>query len=139
ALVDVEPRLTAVPRLVVQPRQTRHCDYFPDDAIEALRGFDLDVAVRLGFRILKGDVLTVPRFGVWSYHHGDNRVYRGGPPAFWEVMDGADATGAILQVLTERVDDGVVLDRTLVATEKLSVTKNRAKLYWKAASLLPRT
>jgi len=138
-LVDVEPRLTAVPRLVVQPRQTRHCDYFPDDAIEALRGFDLDVAVRLGFRILKGDVLTVPRFGVWSYHHGDNRVYRGGPPAFWEVMDGADATGAILQVLTERLDDGVVLDRTLVATEKLSVTKNRAKLYWKAASLLPRT
>ena len=139
AMVNVEPRLQEVPRLMVRPRQTRHCDYFPDDALEQLRQYDLDVAIRLGFRILKGEILKLPRHGVWSYHHGDNRSYRGGPPAFWEVMDGADTTGAILQVLTERLDDGIVLDRTTVATEKVSVTKNRAKLYWKAASLLPRT
>jgi methionyl-tRNA formyltransferase len=139
APISVEARLRDVPRMTVQPRQTRHSDYFSSEALEELRQHDLDVIVRLGFRILKGEILTLPRHGVWSYHHGDNRSYRGGPPAFWEVMDGADTTGAILQVLTERLDDGIVLDRTIVATEKLSVAKNRAKLYWKAAALLPRT
>jgi hypothetical protein len=41
---------------------------------------------------------------VWSYHHGDNEFYRGGPPHFWELYEKAPLSGVILQVLTEELD-----------------------------------
>jgi len=43
-------------------------------------------------------------FGVWSWHHGDEDKYRGGPPAFWEIVNADPVTGALLQRLTERLD-----------------------------------
>jgi methionyl-tRNA formyltransferase len=48
---------------------------------------ELGVLLRFGFNILSGEILTVARYGVWSYHHGDNDYYRGGPPHFWELVE----------------------------------------------------
>jgi hypothetical protein len=137
-LTDVSELLRGIPSMDLTPRQTRHCDYFADEAIETIRSAELDVAIRLGFRILKGESLRIARHGVWSYHHGDNREYRGGPPCFWEVMEGREVTGAVVQKLSERLDDGVIIGRITTATDRFSVTRNREQLYWKAASILPR-
>ena len=71
-LVDVSAALGAIPVIDVTPRKTRFSDYFEDSDVERVRGFELDVAVRLGFGILRGRALDIARFGVWSYHHGDN-------------------------------------------------------------------
>jgi methionyl-tRNA formyltransferase len=46
-----------------------------------------------------------------SIHHGDNRVFRGGPPGFWEIMKGAVRSGFIVQRLTPKLDGGAVLVR----------------------------
>ena len=54
--------------------------------------------------------------GVWSYHHGDNRVNRGGPAGFWEVFEQWDVTGSILQVLSEELDAGKTLFVRFVAS-----------------------
>jgi len=62
-----------------RPVQTRFSDSLSDADIERIREQRLDVCVRLGFRILKGRVLDCANFGVWSFHHGDNQVNRGGP------------------------------------------------------------
>lgn len=138
AMTSVAALLDGIPTVTVAPRQTKHCDYFDDADVAALRGYDLDVAVRLGFRILKGDALRIARHGVWSYHHGDNRVNRGGPPGFWEVMEGQSVTGSMLQVLTEELDAGRVLYRSYSSTHHISVNKNRASYYWKSATFLQR-
>ena len=121
----------------VMPRMTKHSDYFPDDAIARIREQSLDVLLLFGFRILRGDVLTSARHGVWSFHHGDNTINRGGPAGFWEVMEGHRATGAVLQRLTEQLDAGHVIARSFAATEVLSFRRNRGKFYWIAAQLLP--
>lgn len=81
-LSDLTSQLNAVPVARVRPRMTKHCDYFEQADVETLLAYDLDVAVRFGFRILKGDALRIARYGVWSYHHGDNHVNRGGPAGF---------------------------------------------------------
>jgi hypothetical protein len=117
----------------VTTRQTRFSDYFEEHDLEWLRGRSPDVALRFGFRILRGDVLRVPKAGVWSFHHGDNRHYRGGPAGFWEVIEGAPYTGAILQRLSEELDDGGILYRTNVSTHPVSVALNREALYWAAS------
>ena len=93
---DLESRFMGVPIIRVRPRMTKHCDYFEQSDVQTVLAHDLDVAVRFGFRILKGDALRIARYGVWSYHHGDNFVNRGGPAGFWEVMEDADVTGSVL-------------------------------------------
>ena len=35
----------------------------------------------------KGKILDIFHFGILSFHHGDNRVIRGGPSGFWEVLN----------------------------------------------------
>jgi hypothetical protein len=138
ANVDLTSRLADVPALEVVPRETRFCDYFPDEALAAIRAFDLDVAIRLGFRILRGDVLNVARFGVWSYHHGDNLVNRGGPPGFWEVFEAENTTGSVLQILSEQLDAGRVIYRSAAATQRFSVAANREGYFWKSSEFVLR-
>ena len=68
-----------IPSLTVVPRMTKFCDYFPDEAVAWVKAQSPDVLLRFGFRILKGPILSGSRYGVWSFHHGDNTVNRGGP------------------------------------------------------------
>jgi hypothetical protein len=111
--------------------------HFPADVVEKVRAKDLDVLIRFGFDPLSGDVLQAARYGVWSYHHGDNEFYRGGPSHFWELQEGSPLSGVTLQVLTEDSDDGVVLCKSLFATEQtLSVSRNRYTPYWGSSDLI---
>lgn len=136
---DLRPQLEGVPVQTVRPRRTKHCDYFEEAEVDRIREHDLDVALRFGFRILKGDALRIARYGVWSYHHGDNRRYRGGPACFWEVAEASPVTGAVLQVLTDQLDGGRVLRRTYARTEQCSVHANKRNNYWKASRVLMHT
>jgi len=136
---DIRPLVSNCPVIEVQPVMKTYSDWFPDDAITQIRSFDLDVALCFGFRILKGESLNIARHGVWSFHHGDNLVNRGGPAGFWEVMDGTPVTGSVLQVLTEDLDNGRVIYRSWSPTsDRFSVKANRNNLYWKSASFVMR-
>ena len=135
---NVQSLLRDVPVMTVSPRSTKWVDYFPDDAVDRLRAYDLDVVLRFGFRIIRGDILKVARFGVWSYHHGDNNEYRGGPAGFWEVMRNDPVTGCVLQVLSDELDGGRVIYRSYGGTHLLSVRQNRAALYLKSSAFVAR-
>jgi hypothetical protein len=131
APVDCHDLLDPVPALHVVPERRGFVHRFPPEAIEHLRSERLDVLLRFGFGVLRGEILSVARYGVWSYHHGDNEFYRGLPPAFWEMAEGNPVTGAILQRLTEELDGGLVLVKGSFMTDSvLSVTRNRYGPYW---------
>ena len=85
--------------------------YFTSEDIEKIKSFDLDFILRFGFDIIRGEVLTAARYGIWSYHHDDERVVRGGPPGFWEFMRKIPRNGVILQQLTDELDKGLILKR----------------------------
>ena len=130
--------LENVPVIRVKPQRTIHSDRLQDEDITKIERHAIDVFVRLGFRILRGKILQAARYGVWSYHHADNAVNRGGPPGFWEVFHGHAVTGSILQILTEDLDNGTVLYRSFSSTDRHSVKRNRNTFYWKSLSFLPR-
>ena len=139
APTDLKPLLSNTPVIEVQPEMKAYSDWFPEDVIKQIRGYDLDVALCFGFRILKGDALKIARHGIWSFHHGDNLVNRGGPAGFWEVMDGTPVTGSVLQVLTEDLDNGRIIYRSWSPTaDRFSVKANRNNLYWKSSSFILR-
>jgi hypothetical protein len=135
---DLEPLLHGVPAITIKPVQKRYTDFVVDDDVSRIKAFQPDVLVRLGFRVLKGPILEAARHGVWSYHHGDNLVNRGGPAGFWETMESWPETGTALQILTEDLDGGQILYRSWSCTNYRSVTRNNNARYWTSASFLPR-
>jgi len=137
--INLHEIVANVPVIGVQPVMKKYSDWFPEAAIEKIRAFDLDVALSFGFRILRGEALRISRHGVWSYHHGDNLLNRGGPAGFWEVMEGTPTAGAVLQVLSEDLDNGEVLDRTSVRTaDRFSVRGTRNNLFRRSSSFVMR-
>ena len=120
-----------VRRIEVVPLRKRFVHRFPADAIEEIRALDLDVILRFGFNIVRGDILGAARHGVWSFHHGDSERYRGGPALLWELMECNPLSGAVLQRLDDSLDAGAILCRGVLATStRPHVARNRYNVYW---------
>lgn len=135
---DASGLLAEVPRLVARPLQTKFVDRFSESDVEVIRRARLDVLLRFGFRIIKGEILKVARYGVWSFHHGDNDFYRGGPALFWEIHEGNPVSGTVLQILSEELDGGRVIYKSYSSTHRYSLHLNRNAAYWKTATFVPR-
>ena len=84
---------------------------FAAEEVAKVRAARCDVLLRGGAGILRGEILEASPFGILSFHHGDNRVNRGGPAGFWESYLEWPATGFVLQRLTAELDGGDVLIR----------------------------
>jgi hypothetical protein len=100
-----------IPKLYLEPLVSKSgfvFRYSPDD-LEKIKHYQLDILVRGGSGILRGEILAVCPFGIVSFHHANNDVNRGGPPGFWEVFNREPSTGFILQRLTDELDGGDVL------------------------------
>lgn len=97
---------------------------FTNDDLSLISHHKLDCIIRCGSGILKGGILNCTEFGVLSFHHGDNRVNRGGPSGFWEVLNGEPSSGFIIQKLSQELDGGEVLYRGNIMTSNLWLTNN---------------
>jgi len=122
----------------VIPQRKKYFDIISPDDINVIKEQNLDIIIRLGFRILKGEILSASRYGIWSYHHGDNRVNRGGPAGVWEFLQSWEETGSMLQILTNDLDNGTVLYRSWAHTHRDFLNASINKYYWKSAAFLPR-
>lgn len=118
------------------PTQSRFTDVIEPEVIDQIKSVNPDVILRFGFRILKGDILHIAKFGVWSLHHGDNAVNRGGPPAFWEVANKEPVTGITLQKLSDQLDGGEVIDKSFIRTDTTSFNRNANKAFWAGVELM---
>ena len=136
--VDGKGLLAGIEVIKVHPRRQGFSDYIEGDELARIQAHNIDVFIRIGFRILRGEILRSARYGVWSYHHGDNRVNRGGPPGYWEVMESSPVTGTMLQVLTEDLDGGRVLYRSYSSTDDMSLADNKSNVQWKTLHFIPR-
>ena len=109
----------------------------PPSAVKKVE--NVDIAVRFGFGILKGDALTAPTHGVLSYHHGDLREYRGRPAGFYELLNGEDEVGITVQRLNENLDAGEIaaIDHAPI-TDGVSLRELYSQLFAASPKLLPR-
>ena len=136
--VDCTQLLAGIECIKVHPRRQYFSDYIEGDELASIDSRGIDVFIRLGFRILRGGILRSARYGVWSYHHGDNTVNRGGPPGYWEVMESSPETGSVLQIINEDLDNGMVIYRSFSSTNDMSLTDNTSNFYWKTLHFIPR-
>ncbi len=121
---DLSATLAGIPKLLCRPVGPSTAQRLEKDDLAAIKTYSPDVLLRFGFNILHGDILTLTRHGIWSYHHGDEEEYRGRPVGFWEIMRGDPVTGVTLQRLTEQVDAGLILRKGWFRTIDHSLSQN---------------
>jgi len=138
SLADLTHLIEDVPVLDVEPRQTKWSDFFSEGDVTRIAELRLHLILRHGFRILRGDILEAAEYGIWSFHHGDNRTYRGGPPGYWEMSRGDTVTGTILQRIADDLDNGHVLYRSWARTDQHSLRRGQNAYYAKSAEFVVR-
>ena len=92
-----------------------------------IKDLELDIILRFDLNILKGEILKTAKFGVWSFHHGDNKLFRGSTPGFFEIINKKKYTSLILQKLDKSLDGGQVLSKGSIITNPI-YTKNLRKV-----------
>jgi len=129
-LINVEDMTQDVPSILCKTfRKGKYSQFFQPSDLDTIRRYSLDFIIRFGFGIIRGDILDIPRFGIWSYHHGDLVKYRGRPAAFWEIYNGDPVTGSVLQKLTDRLDGGVILRKGFFKTIDYKWASNIEQTY----------
>lgn len=134
---DISGLVKGTDVLEVNCVEKKFSDIVCDDDIRKVKEYDVDVFIRLGFRILRGEILKTAKLGIWSFHHGDNDIFRGGPAGFWEVINGERALGSVLQILSEDLDGGKLLYRSW-STVHTSLNETLNSFFWKTSSFIPR-
>lgn len=123
-ILDLHPKMPDAIILNCKVDKKGHSEYFNSEDVEKIRSYNLDFILRFGFNIIRGEILSAAKYGIWSFHHDDERKYRGGPPGFWEIYFKDPVSGAILQRLTNKLDNGIILKKGFLRTIKNSYTQN---------------
>lgn len=103
--------LESLPVIFLKPESKGYMDYLSVEDADLVRGYNLDLILRHEFRIIQGNILNAAKHGIWSFHHADNSINRGGPPCFWERVLKQPVVGVTLQRLTSELDGGLVIDK----------------------------
>lgn len=135
---DTVHLLAEIPEIKLVPSQKSDNDYIEDKDIEKIKEFDIDVFIQLGFRNLRGEILKLPKFGIWSYVHTDSRQYQGGPPGFFEVFEDKGVACSALVILNEVLEDRLDIYKSFSSTHEDSVAITKNALFWKSASFVIR-
>ena len=88
--------LATVPILKVHPKRDSMTSFLGEEDIKTLRGYRLDILIKFGFEDLQLETLDISKYGIWFYYHGDDRIMKGGPPGFWEVVENWPETSSAL-------------------------------------------
>lgn len=132
---DITELTKDIPTIFCKPIIKGISTYFEEVDIQEIRNQNLDFILRFGFDIVRGEILNVAKYGIWSFHHDDERIVRGGPPGFWEFMKKIPSNGVILQRLTNSLDKGIILKRVNFRTILHSYKAHLDQLFFGAAIL----
>jgi hypothetical protein len=132
--VDATELLADVPALEVRAIPRGDGFELDPEALEALRGHQLDVLLQVGGGgPLEGTALAVARLGLWSFGHED-QARCGIPPFFSELV--ASTPVSETRLVARSAAGTRVLLRSVGSTNANSLHRNRVGALWKS-SLLP--
>lgn len=127
--------LKNIDSIEVKPQKKKFVDYFNKSDCIGIKEYNLDIILRHNFGIIRGEILNSSKFGIWSFHHGDNKINRGGPPGFWEIVLKQKFVGVTLQRLTPELDGGIIIDRAYF-NKHWSFIKTKDLIFEGSVSLL---
>ena len=97
---------------------------------------NLDLIIKFGMTLLKDPQDIPSKFGVLSFHHGDPSEFRGRPSGFYELIQGANHVGAVVQQLSNKLDAGTIRSFGKYRITDYSYRHTLETLFANSASLL---
>lgn len=140
--LDISGFLDTIPEVDLYPDRKGFLDIFSFEEANKVKAYNLDVILRFEFNIIRGEILHAAKHGIWSFHHGDNAINRGGPAGFWEVALKQPVAGVTLQQLTPELDGGLIIDKAYYSKHwsfvktNMMLTENSVNLLLKNLRLL---
>jgi hypothetical protein len=128
-------QLAVIDSISLYPEKKGFLDIFSREDADKIKSYDLDIILRHDFNIIRGDILSASKHGIWSFHHADNSINRGGPVGFWEIVLNEPYIGVTLQQLTQELDGGLVIDKGYF-NRHWSFVKSRNLVYENSVTLL---
>ena len=88
-----------------------------ENFLEKIKNFDLFFVLAYG-KILKKEVLEMPKMGVWNLHPSLLPKYRGPSPIMSAILNDDKKTGISLMLLDEEMDHGPILKQKEIFVEE---------------------
>jgi methionyl-tRNA formyltransferase len=90
--------------------------------LKKLKKLEIDVIIVSGFhKIIKQEIIQLPKIGIFNIHPSLLPKYRGGTPNRWAIRNGEKVTGVTVHRLTEKIDAGeVYLSKKIHIEEEFS-------------------
>jgi hypothetical protein len=136
APVPLDALLRGVERVTVTPRRSGSGDGIGAEDLGRIAACAPDLLIQGGSGDLAGGLLALPRFGVWSYRHGDADGHRIDSAGFWETLRGAGVAGSALERIDGRREARRTLARTISPASSSSPAVTRNRLLWDSVPLL---
>jgi hypothetical protein len=108
---EIIDKIKNIETVFLNPTRKGFLDIFSKEDSDKIKKYNLDIILRHEFNIIRGDILNSAKYGIWSYHHADNSINRGGPAGFWEIVNNEPYCGVTLQRLTPELDGGLIIDK----------------------------
>lgn len=99
---------------VFQPEKVRNTEF-----VDILKELNPDVIVVIAFgQILSKEILDLPKYGCINVHASLLPKYRGAAPIQWAVIDGEELSGVTTMYMSEGLDTGDMIDKTIVKLDE---------------------
>lgn len=110
------------------------------DFVASLRRFEPDLLIAVGYtRLLKDEILAVPKLVAANFHASLLPAYRGKHPLFWALRHGEYQSGLTVHVMAAGFDTGDILYQVKVRTRrKDSVGALYDRIMDRSVPLIPR-
>lgn len=132
---EIIQKLDKIEKIELKPKRKGFIDVFSINDSNVVKNYKLDIILRHEFNIIRGEILNAAKFGIWSFHHADNSINRGGPAGFWEIVLNQPSVGVTLQKLTPELDGGYIIDKTYF-NRKWSFIKTNTNILEGSVSIL---
>lgn len=106
---SIPPNLPAFASIDFEAEEDGQWQRLPASLLHRIAQDSPELILKFGMGLLR-----VPSPGelacpILSYHHGDPREYRGRPAGFYELLEGREVIGQVVQILSNSLDAGKVV------------------------------
>ena len=107
----------------------------PSFVYDAMEKEKIEIVIKFGMGLLKIDKKSFCPT-ILSYHHGDPTKYRGRPAGFYEIINGENTIGIIVQKINNKIDAGTIYASAISKVFNFSYKKTASNFYDNSKYLL---
>jgi hypothetical protein len=135
---DLHEILNNISEIKMDLSKSQLCDEIELVNINVLKKINPDVILNFVSGKIDSPILSIPKYGIWSYLFRDNRLDNNDLTAYWEVCQNRGIIGSVLQMQNGESAGSRALYRSWSHIKSPSISITRNSLYWKSSLFIPR-